>query len=277
MRSTWLTRLTLTAATAVTFSLAPTAPLAQAQIPGQAPAATPVPPQNTATPAARLDALLKRWEVEMQAVQTAAAQCSRTNLDKTFGSMTTFDGVLKFMKPDLVMVEFPRKRQSDLDDRYAKYREGGLRDRRNEYVQVGMRLATALDHSRMAAIDVKHAFQSPEHQKLFEEPTPRLQKLGAGMQQKGQAAMKLMAERLSKDSIGDMLAWMNEEPMLQGNHDFYVDDLMRGWKGDNQGGAHTVANWYTRNILIFQNVLREVMESDGKVKRVVIVIGQKRA
>lgn len=119
MRSTWLTRLTLTAATAVTFSLAPTAPLAQAQIPGQAPAATPVPPQNTATPAARLDALLKRWEVEMQAVQTAAAQCSRTNLDKTFGSMTTFDGVLKFMKPDLVMVEMHRRNKPEVFEKYV--------------------------------------------------------------------------------------------------------------------------------------------------------------
>lgn len=177
-------------------------------------------------------------------------------------------------QPDLVMVEFPRKKQSLLDERYAKYRAGGLRDTRNEYAQVGMRLADALGHPRMAAIDVKHTFMSPEHQALFEKPTERLQKLGADLEEKGNAAMKVMAERLEKSTIGDMLAWMNEDRTLQGNHDIYVDHLMRGWRDENQGGAHTVANWYTRNILMFQNVLREIVESDGKVKRVVLVVGQ---
>jgi len=177
-------------------------------------------------------------------------------------------------RPDLVMVEFPRARQKDLDERFAEYREGGLRDRRNEYAQVGMRLAHALDHGRLAAIDVTYEFQAPEHKVLFEDPTPRLQQLGAEMQQKGKAGIALMSERLAADSIGDVLAWMNSEPMLTGNHDFYVDNLVRGWRDESQGSAHTVANWYSRNILIFQNVLREVVESEGAARRVVVIIGQ---
>jgi hypothetical protein len=50
--------------------------------------------------------------------------------------------------------------------------------------------------------------------------------------------------------------------------------MIRQWQDENQGGAHTIANWHARNLLIFQNILREVEESDGGVRRVVVIYGQ---
>jgi len=176
-------------------------------------------------------------------------------------------------KPDLVMVEWTRDDAARLDELYAAYRAGGRRESRNEIMQLGFRLANSLGHDRVASIDVERPFVSEQQREAEAQPEARLSGLMDEIQAYGQGVIARQTERLGALSIGNYLAHLNSPEVLTENHDYYLNYLVRMWQGENQGGAHTIANWYERNILIFQNLLREVEEGNGEVRRVVVFFG----
>lgn len=51
------------------------------------------------------DAILGRWEAATRAVETATITCTRTHLDKTFGSTRVFGGTIQYIRPALFEVE----------------------------------------------------------------------------------------------------------------------------------------------------------------------------
>lgn len=173
-----------------------------------------------------------------------------------------------------MLVERPRERQAATDTEYAEYREGEHRDERNEVYQLGFRLADAVGHARVAAVDVQHKFYSEQQAALDEASGDRYRALSEEIQRYGNAYVAAMGEVAASRRIGDALAWFNSPEALTANQDFYLRYNIRQWQGENQGAAHTIANWYKRNVLIFQNILREVEESEGQAKRVVIIYGQ---
>src|SRR5262249_37453647 len=69
----------------------------------------PAPPVTLDPAHNRLDALLLRWEKEMTSVQTLAAQCVRTDVDKTFQTTTVFEGTARYMKPNLALLYMEKK------------------------------------------------------------------------------------------------------------------------------------------------------------------------
>jgi TIGR03009 family protein len=66
----------------------------------------------------RLDSLLLRWEQQMSSVKTILAQCTRTSLDKTFQESEVFEGVAKYMKPNLAMLEMAKKGKPQVFEKY---------------------------------------------------------------------------------------------------------------------------------------------------------------
>jgi TIGR03009 family protein len=87
----------------------------------QAPAAAP--------PAAGQDQLtpvLQRWEKEMAAVRTLAAQCVRTEVNKTFGYTEVFTGGARYMKleaggrtANLAVLEMAKKDKPDVYEKFV--------------------------------------------------------------------------------------------------------------------------------------------------------------
>ncbi len=178
-------------------------------------------------------------------------------------------------EPDLVVVEMARERQPRADAQYAEYLEGGLREDRNEITQLGFRLAARMGHNRVAASDVQHRFFSDQHADIHENPGDRYAAVLAEQTAFGEAFMadtQALIERGA--SMGEILHWYNTPEQLDRNHQFYTRYSIRFWQDENQGGAHTIANWHERNLLIFQNILREVEEGDGEARRVVVFYGQ---
>lgn len=77
-----------------------------------APTAPVIDPRNP------LDAHLIRWEQEMKKVETLAAQCTRTRIDKTFGSTDIYEGTARFYKPNMAMLEMQKKGKPDVFEKY---------------------------------------------------------------------------------------------------------------------------------------------------------------
>lgn len=202
--------------------------------------------------------------------------------------------------PDMILVEFPWDRQEALDERYAAWLADDHRDDdcdddcqgnghgngdpnrdwRSEVYQLGARTAAALGPERLYAVDVEYSMASDEYSEVVENPDERLQRLGAQLQAYGEAQIRASQARLEKHTLGAVLYAKNTESELAANSDFYHRFLMRGWKGDNQGGAHSVAKWYTRNLLIYQNILRVVEETlaqgaaPGRPLKFMVIYGQ---
>lgn len=61
-------------------------------------AQTPPPQPQADKNAAAVDAVLQGWEAAMSGMSSMTAQCTRTTLDKSFGSTDVFEGTVKFLK-----------------------------------------------------------------------------------------------------------------------------------------------------------------------------------
>src|ERR1700751_1005419 len=85
-----------------------------AQAPQQQPPAAPaLDPVNN-----RLDALLLQWEQRMKGIQFLTANCTRTTLDKSFGTSDVFEGQAKYMRPNLASLLMTKKNKPDVYERF---------------------------------------------------------------------------------------------------------------------------------------------------------------
>jgi hypothetical protein len=180
-------------------------------------------------------------------------------------------------KPDVVMIEWPMEDQDELSEEYRQYQAGERADVRNETHQLGLRIAHMAGNKMVYAIDESYAFMSEEQSSLDPSEDERLQTIFAGLQSEGENFVSWVNEALTNETVGSILHDLNTEEMLGKNSGFYHGYMMRAWQGDNPGGAMTVANWYTRNILIYQNMLRVIedrAEEQDEPLRVLVVYGQ---
>jgi TIGR03009 family protein len=80
------------------------------------------PPPAGAQPAApngeRLDALLQRWEKEMQSVQTLTVDMVRTTKDKVWATDEVFAGKAKYMKPNMAILEMQKKDNAQVYEKF---------------------------------------------------------------------------------------------------------------------------------------------------------------
>jgi len=200
--------------------------------------------------------------------------------DSRQAEIAVFAARMNEWAPGMVMIEAGRSRQAEIDTLYADYRGGGLRDRRNEIYQFGFRVADLAGLDTVRAVDVRYRFQSDEHAALSLEGDDRLAALYSELTAYGEAGIAESQELMRSMSIGAFIHRANTPAELAANSDFYHRFLIRGWQGDNQGAAHTLGNWYTRNILIYQNILRDIedriaAEGPGDAPlRVVVFYGQ---
>jgi TIGR03009 family protein len=67
----------------------------------------------------RLDEVLLRWEQATQGIDSLLADCRRTDDNKIFQIVKTWNGTLKHMKPSMFALELHEKKQSDDFEKYV--------------------------------------------------------------------------------------------------------------------------------------------------------------
>jgi len=181
---------------------------------------------------------------------------------------------LAVFQPTIVAVE--AEPGGTVNARYAAWRRGEHELTANEREQIGFRLAGRFGLDHVTPVDADHPFMSEQEQAL-DDNDPHLAAINADIDRLGRGFTAENEARQRTHTIGEMLAWMNDAPTLDANSDFYLAYTIRRWGADGSpGGAYTLGNWYTRNILIFQNLLKAVEGSEGG-ERIVLVIGQGHA
>lgn len=186
---------------------------------------------------------------------------------------------LAAFEPTIVAVEADP--DGPVNDRYAAWRAGEAELTANERQQIGFRLADRMGLDELALIDVEHEFLAREDLILMlgeqgGQADPHLAGIAAATEALGHGFTAELEARQTVHSVGEVLAWMNSDVTLDANSDFYLAYRIRRWgAGGSSGGVHTVANWYTRNLLIFENLLKQVEGREGE--RVLVVYGQGHA
>ncbi|MED5549987.1 MAG: DUF5694 domain-containing protein [Pseudomonadota bacterium] len=189
------------------------------------------------------------------------------------------DGLAVFA-PTMVAVEAGR--ESPINERYAAWRAGEAELSVNERQQIGFRMADRMGLDRVAPIDADHRFMAYEdlllaYQQLAgSEPDPHLAEIEAATNALGRGFTAETEARQAAHTVGEVLAWMNTDAALDANQDFYLAYQIRRWEPDGSpAGAYTVGNWYTRNLLMLQNLLYELEGREDE--RVLLIVGQGHA
>ncbi|MHA6287027.1 DUF5694 domain-containing protein [Maricaulis sp. CAU 1757] len=189
------------------------------------------------------------------------------------------DALAEFAPTQIAVEALPG---AGINERYRAWRAGDAELTANETEQIGFRLAHRMGLNGLALVDADHPFLAYEDLLLaYGElaggvDDPRLVQVEADRAELGRGFTAETERRQAAHSVGEVLAWLNSDTALDANADFYLAHRIRRWAPDGgAAGAYTVGNWYTRNILILQNVLRLV--EGGQDERVLLVIGQGHA
>lgn len=183
--------------------------------------------------------------------------------------------LLKF-KPTRVMVE----RESDAPDfqvaDYAQFSPAMLKEKRNETVQIGYRVANLAGLKTVEGIDEQPKSGEPDYFP-FDKLSETAKRLGQTAiidqaNQNVQVWLKAFEAKQRTATIGALLADMNNLSSPAGGMDFYYKILKVGDQ-DTQSGADLNAMWYLRNAKIFSKLMRASKPGD----RVLVIYGSGHA
>ncbi|WP_339857247.1 DUF5694 domain-containing protein [Pseudohongiella acticola] len=177
-------------------------------------------------------------------------------------------------EPTHIAVEVLSRNQDDLNERYARYREGDYELGRDESEQVGLRLAAKLGHDQVYAVDwndnppgdieTDYDWHSYGLANGFEADIGRITD--------PEAAKEYYIE-LGSQTVSTWIRQLNDPDALAASHRVYFDIAAIG-RGEELLGANWVGTWYARNLKIFS---RLVKLTESSTDRVLVIYGQGHA
>lgn len=164
------------------------------------------------------------------------------------------DAVVKAIaawKPDKILVESQQPGPDFHVAEYAKYRAGGLRDVRNESVQIGYRLADYLGHEFVYGFDEQPSDGEPDYfpMGLVIETaaktgqTPLIDRFMTDIK----AEVAAMGEAQKTSTIPASLSAQNDLDSVTAAHSKYYYGLLPVGDDARQAGAELNAAYYLRN------------------------------
>jgi hypothetical protein len=170
-------------------------------------------------------------------------------------------------KPTIILLEFDRARESEMQRQLANYRSDGVGPGVNENYQIGFRVAKACGVDRLHGFDESEVGWNPEP--LFEYlPNSAPDALEAFNNEiaRLQAADAKAHRELS---LRELLIRANDPEQDRMNKDLYLLTNSAG-AGSGFEGADATARWWHRNIRMYANIQRYATTGE----RVLVVAGQ---
>lgn len=163
--------------------------------------------------------------------------------------------VLEQFQPTHVAVEALKERQESLDERYTAYLDGTAELGRSELDQLGMRVAKAMGHDSLYAVDWQGSppggFTESYNWYEYAREAGLENRLAAVTDPGILEKYTVQGDR----TITEWIAAMNSPAGRLAFHRVYFDVALVG-DDENHPGANWVGHWYTRNLMIFNNIVR---------------------
>jgi len=167
---------------------------------------------------------------------------------------------LKAFKPTKIAIESDS--QKKFDERYAQYLAGKYELTTNEIDQIGLRLAKEMRLPTIYAVDADGDFL---FQRVinFAKASGQSAKLDAHMADIGEM-VKAQGNYLQTHTVLQTLLYMNSDEKVAQSVGFYYLEAHYGEPGD-YAGPDLLAEWYRRNLRIFNNVTKLVTSPDDRI------------
>lgn len=175
--------------------------------------------------------------------------------------------VLKKFQPTKIAVEADYGTDA-IPKRYAEYLAGTHPLSRNEIEQIGFRLAKDLGHTTIYPADADGDFPWPRivNYAKANGQSAKLEEISGG----GWGAMvKAQGDYLKTHSVLEILLYLNSDARVAKDVGFYYLVARFGEPGD-YAGPDLLAEWYRRNIRIYNNVMKLVATPED---RILVVFG----
>ena len=168
--------------------------------------------------------------------------------------------VLEKFKPTKIAIEHDSQRR--LDDRYAKYVAGQYTLTTNEIDQIALRVAKDLGHPKIYAVDADGDFPL-QRVMNFTKASGQSAAMEAHMAEIAEM-VKAQNEYLKTHTVLQTLLYMNSDEKVAQAVGFYYLEAHYGEPGD-YAGPDLLAEWYRRNLRIFNNVTKIVTTPDDRI------------
>jgi hypothetical protein len=168
-------------------------------------------------------------------------------------------------RPTRIAIEAEPRRDSAWNARYQAYRRGEHALTRDERDQLGLRLASMLNHDRVYPVDYKLDMDVGGVMQFAAQngQGDLAQRMGATIQ----AVVAEMNARMATTPVGAILAEANGA-RADSMHGWYLVMATVG-RDTAYRGADEVAGWYSRNLHIFANFARVAQPGE----RVLVIMG----
>lgn len=168
--------------------------------------------------------------------------------------------MLAKFKPTKIAIENDSQRR--MNERYAKYLRGEYALTANEIDQIGLRLAKDLGHTAIYAVDADGDFPF-QRVVNYAKATGQSAKLEAMLGEIGEM-VKAQGEYLKSHTVLQTLLYMNSDAKVAQDVGFYYREARYGEPGD-YAGPDLLAEWYRRNVRIFNNVTKLVTSPEDRI------------
>jgi len=169
--------------------------------------------------------------------------------------------VLAKFRPTKVAIE-SNLGEDKYPKRYAEYLAGTYELSRNEIEQIGFRVAKDMGHATIYPVDADGDFPF-QRVVNYAKATGQSDELEALMGDIGRM-VKAQDEYLKSHTVLETLLSMNADDAVARDVGFYYREARYGEPGD-YAGPDLLAEWYRRNVRIFNNVTKLVSSPDDRI------------
>lgn len=208
--------------------------------------------------------LLGTFHFENPGLDVAKLNTFNVMTDKSQKDLENITDKIKKFGPDKIFVEWNYQKQAKLDKFYAKNTDSLLHKNADEIVQVALRSAKKLGHSKLYGIDYNNAdFPYDSLVKGMKEANQ------LDLIKRNEEVMKNYEidqnKKIAKYSLTELLLDINTKKSNEENISWYLDTAIKGGKTDNFVGAFLVSEWYRRNLYMFALIQKLTESKDDKI------------
>jgi len=180
--------------------------------------------------------------------------------------------LLKKFKPTKIAVEYDKVREDLLQAAYRKYRNGDKPLENDEIEQIGFRLAKALNHSTIYAVDWNRPVGGIPISFIYDFAKDTQPAFFGEMVESGNAWHQRNQEIFKQSTVREYLLYLNSKSQVLDDHRTYIKYFARVAEDDYYVGIDWLANyWYRRNLIIYTNITRLIETKD---ERLLVIYGR---
>jgi hypothetical protein len=207
--------------------------------------------------------LIGTFHFENPGLDVAKVNTFNVMSDKSQKELENITDKIKKFGPDKIFVEWNYEKQDKLDKFFAKNTDSLLHKNADERVQLALRSAKKLGHTKLFAIDYHTSFPYDSLTKGMKEANQLdlIKKDEEDMKDYEKSAN----QKIAKYSLTELLTDCNTKEWTENSIQWYLETANKAGIKDNFVGAYLVSEWYRRNLYMYSLIQKMTESKDDKI------------